>query len=81
MDDSSSSQLGSCKTSVSFCGLRDRKYPDRRPMGYPFDRPPPDTMKSLEEFLTPNMAMTKISIHYKESDTDILPRPIAEDDA
>ena len=50
-------------------------------MGYPFDRPPPDTMKSLEEFLTPNMAMTKISIHYKESDTDILPRPIAEDDA
>lgn len=24
--------------SMSFCGKRDTKYPDRRPMGYPFDR-------------------------------------------
>jgi YD repeat-containing protein len=27
--------------SMSFCGVRDRRYPDRRPMGYPFDRPFP----------------------------------------
>lgn len=25
--------------SMSYCGKRDRKYPDTRPMGYPFDRP------------------------------------------
>jgi hypothetical protein len=25
--------------SMSFCGVRDRGYPDRRAMGYPFDRP------------------------------------------
>jgi hypothetical protein len=25
--------------SLSFCGARDADYPDRRPMGYPFDRP------------------------------------------
>jgi tyrosinase len=25
--------------SVSFCGVRTRSYPDRRPMGYPFDLP------------------------------------------
>jgi tyrosinase len=28
-----------CSGSMSFCGLRDAVYPDRRPMGYPFDRP------------------------------------------
>jgi hypothetical protein len=27
--------------SLSFCGKRDAKYPDIRPMGYPFDRPSP----------------------------------------
>jgi hypothetical protein len=25
--------------SMSFCGVRDAAYPDRRAMGYPFDRP------------------------------------------
>ncbi len=25
--------------SMSFCGAKDADYPDRRPMGYPFDRP------------------------------------------
>lgn len=27
-----------CKSAVSYCGARDSKYPDRRPMGFPFDR-------------------------------------------
>lgn len=27
--------------SLSFCGKRDAKYPDTRPMGYPFDMPSP----------------------------------------
>lgn len=25
---------------ASYCGVKDSKYPDRRPMGFPFDRPP-----------------------------------------
>ena len=32
--------------SMSFCGVRDASYPDRRPMGYPFDRPLPRTRRS-----------------------------------
>ena len=27
-----------CSDAHSFCGLRDAKYPDKRKMGYPFDR-------------------------------------------
>lgn len=27
-----------CNDAHSFCGLRDAKYPDKRKMGYPFDR-------------------------------------------
>jgi hypothetical protein len=26
-------------TSVSYCGLQDEEYPDKRHMGYPFGRP------------------------------------------
>lgn len=28
-----------CDDGASFCGLKDRKYPDKRSMGFPFDRP------------------------------------------
>nr|BAB70485.1 prophenoloxidase [Penaeus japonicus] len=31
----------SCPNGVSFCGIQDAKYPDTRPMGFPFDRRPP----------------------------------------
>lgn len=31
-------QPGKC-TSLSYCGLKDQKYPDTREMGYPFNRP------------------------------------------
>ncbi|XP_047489433.1 phenoloxidase 1-like [Penaeus chinensis] len=30
-----------CANGVSFCGIQDAKYPDTRPMGFPFDRRPP----------------------------------------
>lgn len=29
-----------CKSAFSFCGVLDKKYPDARPMGFPFDRRP-----------------------------------------
>lgn len=28
-----------CNDAASFCGLKDQKYPDKRAMGFPFDRP------------------------------------------
>jgi tyrosinase len=28
-----------CNDSHVFCGIRDKKYPDKRSMGFPFDRP------------------------------------------
>ncbi|XP_071447876.1 phenoloxidase 2-like [Hetaerina americana] len=53
---------GACVESASFCGIRDRKYPDRRSMGYPFDRVPRGGVDTLQQFLTPNMAVTDVRI-------------------
>lgn len=46
--------------SMSFCGVKD-EYPDKRPMGYPFDRPLAKPMKELVAE-TPTMAMRFITI-------------------
>ncbi|XP_046746454.1 phenoloxidase 2-like [Diprion similis] len=61
-----------CKDAVSYCGLKDSIYPDRRKMGYPFDRPPPKgtdgtVVKTLDNFcqLTENMAFTEVKIIFK----------------
>ncbi|XP_031638947.1 phenoloxidase 2-like, partial [Contarinia nasturtii] len=54
--------VGTCNDAASFCGVRDRRYPDRRSMGYPFDRLPRTGVDSLQQFLTPNMATTQITI-------------------
>jgi hypothetical protein len=50
---------------MSFCGARDARYPDRRPMGYPFDRPF-QSGRSLGEVLgsLSNVATRDISITY-----------------
>jgi tyrosinase len=50
--------------SMSFCGARDARYPDKRPMGYPFDRPftarsIADTVKAQQ-----NMATRKFNIRH-----------------
>ncbi|WP_411017918.1 hypothetical protein, partial [Salmonella sp. s39606] len=37
-------------TSLSYCGVLEGKIPDRRPLGFPFDR----RIESVDEFLTPN---------------------------
>ena len=52
--------------SMSYCGARDR-YPDRRPMGYPFDRPFPDAEgRSIPEVIAGqiNMAARDITIRW-----------------
>ncbi|CAH0402813.1 unnamed protein product [Chilo suppressalis] len=50
-----------CKEASSFCGLRDRLYPDKRAMGFPFDRPS-RTVTNIENFIQPNMALQDITV-------------------
>ncbi|XP_043489078.1 phenoloxidase 1-like [Polistes fuscatus] len=60
-----------CKDATSFCGLRDRKYPDARSMGYPFDRKPRAGVDNLAQFLTGNMAVTTVTIRFTDA---VVPR-------
>lgn len=53
---------GTCNDASSFCGVRDRLYPDRRPMGFPFDRLPRQGADALQQFLTPNMFVSQCTI-------------------
>lgn len=54
--------VGTCNDAASFCGVRDRLYPDRRPMGYPFDRLPRSGSDRLSSFLTPNMLVQDVNV-------------------
>lgn len=58
---------GTCNQAAAFCGIRDRKYPDRRPMGYPFDRVPRSGVDSLNNFLTPNMNIQDVRIVHTDT--------------
>ncbi|XP_049838943.1 phenoloxidase 2-like [Schistocerca gregaria] len=62
-----------CRAAHSYCGLHNRLYPDRRNMGYPFDRLPRDGVNTLREFLTPNMATIDVRIRHIE--TVVAPQP------
>ncbi|XP_038106639.1 phenoloxidase 2 [Culex quinquefasciatus] len=55
-----------CSDSHSFCGLRDRLYPDRRAMGYPFDRNAPAAVRTLQDFTraNSNMAVTDVNVRF-----------------
>ncbi|XP_058983168.1 phenoloxidase 2 [Musca domestica] len=57
-----------CNDSSSFCGLKDKLYPDKRSMGYPFDRrftrETPSLQKLTETFS--NMKMKDIIIKYND---------------
>jgi hypothetical protein len=39
--------VGEHCSSISYCGLKGKGYPDSRPMGYPFCRPFPDTITDV----------------------------------
>ncbi|XP_055606372.1 phenoloxidase 8-like [Uranotaenia lowii] len=58
-----------CNDSHSFCGLRDRVYPDARTMGFPFDRKSPSTVTTLQEYMAPNsnMRATDVKITFRNS--------------
>ncbi|KAL7300486.1 hypothetical protein TKK_0006488 [Trichogramma kaykai] len=53
-----------CRDGVSFCGLRDLKYPDARAMGYPFDRVARQGVVNLSDFLVPNMQTQQITVRF-----------------
>lgn len=59
--------VGICNDAASFCGVRDRLYPDRRSMGYPFDRLGRQGADRLQQFLTPNMAAIQCTIRHDGS--------------
>lgn len=53
-----------CNDAASFCGLKDQKYPDKRAMGFPFDRP--YKVDALTDFknLGTNMALGECDIKF-----------------
>ncbi|XP_017867686.1 PREDICTED: phenoloxidase 2 [Drosophila arizonae] len=57
--------VGRCSDAASYCGVRDRLYPDRQSMGYPFDRLPRAGADRLVNFLTPNMSIVDVSIRHE----------------
>jgi tyrosinase len=57
---------GVCNDAAAFCGIRDRQYPDRKPMGFPFDRNGRQGADTVSKFLTPNMRVQDISIVFTD---------------
>ncbi|XKL64183.1 hypothetical protein PGB90_004269 [Kerria lacca] len=55
-----------CDDASSYCGIRDSKYPDKQPMGFPFDRLPRENVQTLQQFLTKNMNVLEIRIRFSE---------------
>lgn len=58
---------GTCNDAMSYCGIKDRLYPDRRSMGYPFDRLPRNNVNTLQEFLTGNMIVQDCVIKFNNT--------------
>ncbi|BET00231.1 Phenoloxidase subunit 2 [Nesidiocoris tenuis] len=59
-----------CADAASYCGVRDALYPDKRSMGYPFDRQPRAGVQSLQQFLTPNMRVQDVKIRFRNEYRD-----------
>jgi len=57
-----------CDNAFSFCGVRNSRYPDRKAMGFPFDRPPRSGVDTLQQFLTPNMMVQNVSIVHQNTE-------------
>lgn len=64
---------GTCNDAFAYCGVRDGRYPDKKPMGYPFDRKsraiPNNIVPSLDDFVTPNMKVQDVAIRFKRLNT------------
>ncbi|XP_076064105.1 phenoloxidase 1-like [Oratosquilla oratoria] len=61
-----------CGNAASFCGILNGKYPDKKPMGFPFDRLPSDHPTNgpwmVEEYLGrfSNVSVTEINIKFSK---------------
>nr|CAD7429510.1 unnamed protein product [Timema monikensis] len=55
---------GACADASSYCGIRDKLYPDKRSMDYPFDRQPRENVNTTQQFLTPNMMLQDVTIRF-----------------
>ncbi len=53
-----------CCTSISYSGFQDLEYPDKTPMGYPFDRPLSQTISSTVQTFD-NWAGRRIRVRCK----------------
>lgn len=58
-----------CNNAASYCGVRNAKYPDKRPMGFPFDRIARDGVITLRQFLTDNMTVQEVKIKFNRDFT------------
>lgn len=58
---------GTCSNAMAYCGIRDRLYPDKRNMGFPFDRKATKNDGCLKEFLLPNMNMLDCKIIFRDT--------------
>ncbi|XP_073975570.1 phenoloxidase 2-like [Rhodnius prolixus] len=61
-DKVSESRTGTCDDAFAYCGIRDSVYPDKRSMGFPFDRQPRTGANDLRLFMTPNMIIQDVTI-------------------
>ncbi|XP_055859251.1 phenoloxidase 2-like [Episyrphus balteatus] len=59
-----------CGDAQSFCGLRDKLYPDKRAMGFPFDRQIYSSNLGGFTRQYKNMAVTAIKIHFSNRHID-----------
>lgn len=59
-----------CTNAASYCGINGQIYPDRRAMGYPFDRLPRNGAVTLQTFLTPNMGVQDVTIQFTDRTVD-----------
>ncbi|XP_055688055.1 phenoloxidase 2-like [Lutzomyia longipalpis] len=56
-----------CSDSYPFCGIRNKLYPDRRAMGYPFDRNHP--ARTLQDFVnqSTNMGLGELNVRFNNT--------------
>lgn len=61
---------GTCSNASAYCGIRDRLYPDKRNMGFPFDRVATKNDGELIDFLLPNMNVTDCKIIFNDENME-----------
>ncbi|XP_034237614.1 phenoloxidase 1-like [Thrips palmi] len=57
---------GMCNDAASYCGVRGQRYPDKQPMGFPFDRTGRQGVDTLRSFLTRNMFIQDVTVKFQD---------------